>query len=505
MRYRDLIPVFLIALTAAPPSFAQVAESMTVEVVEVPVYVTSADGTPLRGLHREQFELRVNGKTRAIDYFDSVDLGAAAGSPEPAARSSAPLRARRLYLLIFDLLFGSNKRVVRAQQAAAAMIERPENAEDLFAVAAYSPVSGLRLVTPFLHDRAVLRHAIHELHAADEKDPLGMAMPGSARNMWTQSSGADLLASVGVTGEMAGFAGGSAGIDNVLEARRRLVTNQLADFEGLAKRLRGIEGQKYVVLFSSGWDWRISIIPGNGYNEYPDLHARIADMARAFKDAGVFLYGLDTAGVRTEKRAMIDSQEGMRRVIRPTGGDLLANTNDFAHSLRELSASHDFVYILGFHRREARGGDIDVRVANLPRGAHVTFRPGFGRAGEKHEFDALQIADILLNDIPQNGVTIKSDIRDGVAGTDVVVTFSRSELASVLPAGAAADLLIYVFDEHGTVAAYQTKRLAREDVTIATQFSLPPGRYVAKILLHVVGTDIAGFERRAFAVSGDRR
>lgn len=487
-------------MCAASPSFAQVAESMTVEVVEVPVYVTSADGTPLRGLQREQFALRVNGKPRAIDYFDAVDLGATAASAAPATHSPAPLRARRLYLLVFDLLFGSNKRIVRAQQAAAAMIERPENAEDLFAVAAYSPVSGLRLVTPFLHDRAVLRHAIHDLRPADEKDPLGMAMPSSARSMWTQSSGADLLESVGVTGEMAAFAQGSAGRDNLLEAQRRLVTNQLADLEGLAQRLRGIEGQKYVVLFSSGWDWRISIIPGNGYNEYPDLHARIADMARAFKDAGVFLYGLDTAGVRTEKRAMIDSEEGMRRVIRPTGGDLLANSNDFAGSLRELSASHGFVYILGFHRREARGGDIDVRVENLPRGARVTFRPGFGRAGEKREVDALQIADILLNDLPQNGVTMKSGVRAGAGGADVSVTFSPSELASVLPAGSAADLLIYAFDEQGTVAAYKALRLTRSDVTVATKLSLPPGRYVAKVLLHVIGTDIVGFERKAFAI-----
>src|SRR5205823_6202735 len=103
-----------------------------------------------------------------------------------------------------------------------------------------------------------------------------------------------------------------------------------------------------------------------------------------------FLYGVDIAGVREEKRAMIDSQEGMRRAIRPTGGELLANTNDFSHALTELTTSQESVYILGFQRRGNNGGDIDVRVKDLPRGTRVIFRLGFGAAGEKHDVDALQ-------------------------------------------------------------------------------------------------------------------
>src|SRR5262249_38698881 len=158
----------------------------------------------------------------------------------------------------------------------------------------------------------------------------------------------------------------------------------------VTKRLAALEGQKHVVLFSSGWNWRVMIIPGQGYNEYPDMHARIADLAKAFRASGAFLHGVDIAGVRTEKRPMIDAQAALRRVVNPTGGELLANTNDFPQSLADPDTQTASVYILGFQRRGNSGGDIDVRVKNLPSGAHVAFRLGFGAtAAAKHDVDAL--------------------------------------------------------------------------------------------------------------------
>ena len=49
---------------------AQVRETTTVEVVEVPVYV-GANGEPVLSLTRENFQLFVNGKLQPIEYFDT--------------------------------------------------------------------------------------------------------------------------------------------------------------------------------------------------------------------------------------------------------------------------------------------------------------------------------------------------------------------------------------------------------------------------------------------------
>src|SRR5438105_1367445 len=99
--------VLLPAVFALTTAFAQAdvgktkhRETTTVEVVQVPVYVTTA-GASVRGLTRSDFELRVNGRAQNIEYFDIVDF--ATLSPEQA---NDP-RNRRMYLLLFDLIHSS--------------------------------------------------------------------------------------------------------------------------------------------------------------------------------------------------------------------------------------------------------------------------------------------------------------------------------------------------------------------------------------------------------------
>ena len=98
MRFsRVLLPAVLIlapALTAyAAP---QHRETTTVEVVQIPVYVTSS-GVSVRGLTRDDFTLRVNGRTQKIDYFDIVDFSSL------SSEQMRDPRQRRLYVLTFDL------------------------------------------------------------------------------------------------------------------------------------------------------------------------------------------------------------------------------------------------------------------------------------------------------------------------------------------------------------------------------------------------------------------
>jgi VWFA-related protein len=515
---RRYAAVLLLTLTTSLT--AQVRETMTVEVIEVPVYVTGGDGKPLKGLSRDAFELRINGKPQPVEYFDAVDLASVPGAPPSATGNAAavaeapplPARQRRLYLLVFDLVFGTKDRILRAQHAAETMIDQPDSANDLFAVATFSPTQGLRFATAFIRDRAVLRHAIYSLRPAEKSDPLGVAMSATLHNQWQQTAAVDLVQSLGLDGEAADMvAGGLGNQDAALEPRRRLVTNQFADLAAAAKRLTELEGQKHVVIFSSGWDWRLMIMPGQGYNEYPDMHASIGEMAKAFRAAGVFLHGVDISGVRLERNALIDSQEGMRRATRPTGGDVLSNTNDFAKALTQLSTSESAAYILGFQRRTRDGGDISVKVNGLPRGAHVTFRPGFGAAAPaaKKDVDSLLLADILLNDVPQSGVSLRSGVTAIEGGAEVAVSVARAEVVpQLLDGNPAIDLLLYVFDEHGATAAFKSKRvqfdaaarIASGYITIREPFSLPPGKYVAKVLLRVAGTNSLGFTRKDFTV-----
>src|SRR5437763_16554722 len=98
--------VFLFLLVF-PSAHAQVRETMTVEVVEVPVYITTSDGQPIRGLTKDAFQLFVDGKPQPIEYFDAVDFASSSAAPATQAAQPRPLRERPLYLLLVALSFAT--------------------------------------------------------------------------------------------------------------------------------------------------------------------------------------------------------------------------------------------------------------------------------------------------------------------------------------------------------------------------------------------------------------
>src|SRR5437764_12220625 len=91
---------------------AQVRESVTVNVVEVPVTVVDRDGNPVRGLTSANFELLDEGKSRAISSFEAIDFTSRASVQSVSGLNPA---ARRHFMLVFDLAFSSPKSLVKAQ------------------------------------------------------------------------------------------------------------------------------------------------------------------------------------------------------------------------------------------------------------------------------------------------------------------------------------------------------------------------------------------------------
>src|SRR5258708_27730521 len=152
--------------------FAANRDVITVEVVQVPVYV-SVDGHAVTGFTKSDFELYVNGKPQAVDYFDTIDF---AGMP--ASVTSDP-RQRRLYLLTFDLLFSTPNALVRAR-AAAEKYPHPALPGDVFPVATYTSNHRLTFVIPFTPDRELVHGALRSLSGTGAGDPLALTFSASA-------------------------------------------------------------------------------------------------------------------------------------------------------------------------------------------------------------------------------------------------------------------------------------------------------------------------------------
>src|SRR5438552_11681799 len=117
MRWIMRVGLLLTAVAAA----AQVRETVTVSVVEVPVTVVDGAGNAVRGLSAANFKLYDNGKEAQVTSFDTIDF-----ANDNAMQAISPINpaARRNFMLLFDLSFSKPGNLVRAQEAARAFVAK---------------------------------------------------------------------------------------------------------------------------------------------------------------------------------------------------------------------------------------------------------------------------------------------------------------------------------------------------------------------------------------------
>src|SRR5579884_1640624 len=214
-----LTRVLILALIASG-ALAQVRETTTVEVVNVPVYVT-ANNAPVTSLTRDNFELYVNGKPQSIDYFDVIDY--ATLSPE-----EHDVRQRRLYMLVFDELSPPNA-LNRARNAALQFIDKAAPNETIGI--ATMDLRGLKIVVPFTRDHVAVERGVRELNLTNVNDPLHLQVAPDSAPPWR--------------GKLRDPMGEASLFDPELSATE-IVDNEIANLADLADRLAGMEGQKHV-------------------------------------------------------------------------------------------------------------------------------------------------------------------------------------------------------------------------------------------------------------------
>jgi VWFA-related protein len=510
-------------------------EVISVEVVDVPVYVFT-HGKPIRDLTKDNFELFVNGKRQHIDYFDPIDFAADAAGPPPVrsgdevkAPAPAPIRdprERRLFLLLFDLVYNRPAALARAQKAAVAMVDRALP-QDLFAVATCSSrgtVVQTDFIIPFTRDRYVIRRAVLKLSPSSAHDALAISITDAERQTtaaWVPVvSGEDPMHDI-----MAAFG------PEETQRSKTAARSQLDDFSMVAGRLAELEGYKNVILFSEGFSpYYISGAPpnlaaGTAIETDNQMAHALQSMVESFRASGVLLHTVDLAVIdpislnqtavpvyvngspASVQRFDALSNDTLFAFAAQTGGQFIHSTNDIAGALADLSTTNSVGYRLGFKPVDPRKGanTIDVKVKNVPRGTTISFRKGFSSTPEPaNTGDALLLADIIQNDIPQSGTPPAFSFGEWPF-IDVLVP--ARQLARELGAVREAKIMLYVFDDMGTAVEYREKKISipanpAADTAIRQKLVLPAGKYVAKALLRV-GTSI-GFAKVAFAIPEEK-
>jgi VWFA-related protein len=510
------IAVLFPLLFSVAAAFAQThREQITVRVVEVPVYVERQTGGSVLGLTKDDFELYVNGAPQPIHYFDALD-----GSTTRSGNSVASLHRRRLVVLLFDL--GSPAWAVWRQKDAAAKFVTEAPPGDTFAVATVGR-AGVRFIMPFSTDRVAVQRAIGTFATSAARDPLNLATLDVERSAWSRSGSGGAETASGSFLDIWGESGvkGVALVDS--RSAQSITTDMLqmqeleeqeADRQdralidslgALADRLAPLSGIKHVVLLSAG---SIREVQSDTLQAIMRMHAR-------YRSAGVILDVVD----QVSARAPWPGAEGTRFGPNPGLYALALDTGGMVTtSLATLQKTHEVTYVLGFRPQgpQKNRNEIVVRVKNVPWGTFVRYQHGYALDFEPRSSsgDGLLLADVLMNDIPQNGVTVDVAVKAERDAAQVAASVPGRELLALgSDKPILFDVFLYVFNDRNLVAGWTYARvsldlekgrdfLSSNAYTVRKGFSLRPGHYSAKALVRFVGANLTGFRRADFDVTG---
>lgn len=413
-----------VAVAQEPETQQTFEGESSVVLVQVPVHVTDRNGEPIRDLEAEDFRLWDDGEEQVLERVEVIFHDEVTADPRPApsqlAADDLPAAARRKLLLLFDLSFARPASVVKARAAALDFVLQELAPGDLAAVATVSVEQGARLLVTFTTDRAQLARAIDTLGQPGltgpaSGDPLRFVLE---RQLPTADTSRDNAGAQGQFDRML-----EEQLDLFRRQRRRVEQShergRIADWTrslaSLAGSLSELQGDKYVVVFSEGFDG--SLVFGrdtsaptaagradqtrreNGlfWLVDPDdtfgnsaLQSDVAEMARVFRRAGARLHAVDVGGLRSSARAdeeaAVDSaprggRDSLFYVADATGGELLRDANDFAAGLTRLLRRSSVTYLLSFYPKNLAddGAYRELRVVakDLPRGAKLSHREGY--------------------------------------------------------------------------------------------------------------------------------
>ena len=386
-----------------------------VDYVEVDALVTNAQGTFVRNLKKEDFEIFEDGKPQTIAAFGLVDV--------PIERFERPLFAPqpvepdvmtnerpfdgRVYVLVIDDLHTEPLRTQLVKNAARQFIQQRLGANDLAAVVhTFGPRDASQ---DFTNNKRLLLAAVDRT--------MGQKLPSGGGGGF------------GRGGPGRGLAG-AQDAERGLNARRSLETlRDLADWFG------GVRGRRKTILFfSEGIDYQIANMFRSG-SAAADILESTRDAVTSANRSNVSIYGIDPRGLtqladetigRSNvgpgalmglSNALQRSQDSLRELSDETGGFAVVNTNNFSTAFDRIVQDNSTYYVLAYYppgdKRDGKFHETQVRVSQP--GLTVHARKGYvspkgkpstaaspGPAGQA----SADIREALDSPLPVSGLTL---------------------------------------------------------------------------------------------------
>jgi VWFA-related protein len=402
-----------------PPATAaeDFAERVDVEVVNVDVVVTDKAKRRILDLGRDDFELLVDGRPVAIEYFASPRLAGATAPAPPAAPAGAatstsatapapPAAPTNLILYIDQTALESQDRKTAIQELREFLRSRPQGA-DRVTVAAFD--QRLQIVAPATTDPAAIAAAFDQIESRPSFAALGL---GEERQLQREIRDLGTYGGDARTIEQAIVSWGEQQIDR--ERRSIAALGQLVDSLG------AVEGRKVVILATAGieanpaqflldaLDQKRGALVSSDTNRGPALELagqtllmEFEEMIQGAQNARVTVYSLSPvvrppaqgsaevwgAGSSSARPLPHDfgaaeAAASIARLTGATGGASFTIWGDLDRRLEQVTADIDAAYSLGFSTGlEAGENDHRIEVKTRRADLAVRHREGFRRHG----------------------------------------------------------------------------------------------------------------------------
>jgi VWFA-related protein len=384
------------------------------ELVQTDVMVFDKQGHFVNGLKGSDFELRIDGKPRPVEFFEKIvagsqneelQLAAARGASSPVRADStkpdaaAPLdRGRPIFFYVDDLHMDLTS-ITTARKLIAHFIENEMGQNDEVAIASASGQIGF--LQQLTDNKAVLTAALERLKFRPqagrdlEQPPMteyhALLITNYDKDITDYFTEATMRLFPGITRETA---------EQMVMTRARVLmqqggsvtTNSLAGLEGLIKSAAKLPGRKLVFFLSGGFfvDSRNS-----------DSQFRLQRITSAAARSGVVIYSMDTRGLvaslmdasqpsqvdmsgrlaRANNSELLASQDGMHALAADTGGKAVFNTNSLDPGLARALKDTSNYYLLAWkpdHESESSTKFRRIEVKVIGRSdLNVQVRRGF--------------------------------------------------------------------------------------------------------------------------------
>ncbi|MEA2603051.1 MAG: hypothetical protein QOF89_4043 [Acidobacteriota bacterium] len=536
------------------PGFAQqtFSESTNVVAVEVPVQVVK-DGEPVRGLTANDFEVFDGRKKVPVTGFEVLDLTAPAPAGSPAAAAAqVPASARRHFLMLFDLSNSEPKSIVKARQAALGVVDGL-HPTDLVAVATYSSLQGPQLVIGFTPDRKQIATALDTLGMAKlidrSPDPLKLILTAArqeAATAPTTGGGVQTRGAEGREGKEAAlldtletFSTQSSRADR--SVKQQMLVNMTKSFTDLARLMGEVEGRKYVVFLSEGYDSTLvsgkantggqglenqeeaatfdesritASTGGTGADEkFGDTRSQnfVEKMLEEFRRADCAIQAVDIGGLRAgaeQGPQRASGREGLFNMAKSTGGELFENFNNLSTAMGQMLRRTGVTYVLTFQpddlKQDGSFHKLRVELKNAPRGARVVARTGFYAPLPYKQQQPLQRLLETANTVmgEESGAIATSVLAAPFAAASgdrawvpvVIEVNGASLLTGKQDPKLPVEIYVYALDQNGSVQDFVTQTVGL-DLTKAEsslrqgglkyfgQLELPKGNYTLRTLV----------------------